>query len=207
MSVRFHEAFSLDSARRQFNFFEHFFGDSLRDLWAVTGVGSAAVVDAQDGGVIRLTTGATANNQYNLNWGDMRTLHINKKVTIETRLKAITTTTQYIFIELMYDQDNFVGFWVLEDGNWKVRSENGGIITDLDSGIDLDGNFHVFRIECFPVGEVHFYIDDVECGNSPITTNIPSDAADYLQPLIRITTRENVAKSMDIDYVVVRQER
>ena len=66
MSVKFHEAFSLDSARRQFNFSDHFLGDSLRDLWRTAGSagGSADVVDAQDGGIVRLTTNTPLNNFY-----------------------------------------------------------------------------------------------------------------------------------------------
>ena len=64
-------------------------------------------------------------------------------------------------------------------------------------------------MECQTHGgsHVHFYIDGVETGNSPITTNIPDDAGDYLQPYLFILTLENATKSLDTDYVYLREER
>lgn len=70
MSVKDHEAFSLDSARRRFHFDDHFLGDSLRDLWRDTGDagGSATVVDQQDGGICRITTGAVDQDEWWIDW-------------------------------------------------------------------------------------------------------------------------------------------
>ena len=207
MSVKFHEAFSLDSARRQFNFSDHFLGDSLRDLWTSTGTGSAAVVDAQDGGVCRITTGATATNIHRIDWGDIRSLHVSKQVTMEVRLKLEQVTDIECRIYLWYDGGNLCGFKFDDSGdtNWEVVALNdaGAPVTD-DSGITPDTNWHIFRIECFPAGEVHYYIDGVECGNSPVTTEIPVD--DYLEPYIIMTTEENAAHYCDVDYVAIRQE-
>ena len=86
---------------------------------------------------------------------------------------------------------------------------DGGVGGALASGIALDTSYHVFRIETHIEGgnHVHFYIDDTETTNSPISTNIPDDATDYFNPHIFVGTGENVAKSMDVDYCEVRQER
>ncbi len=210
MSVKFHEAFSLDSARRRFHFSDHFLGDSLRDLWTSSGA-SVVVINAQDGGIVRLTTGAVATNTAYINWSNIRSLHVNKKVTIEVRAKLNQVTQCVVYpISLYFDSNNQVYFRVANVGaaaNYFIHCTNGGVQTSLDSGVLADTSYHVFRIEAFPTGEVHFYIDGVECANSPITTNIPSDAGDYLQPFMYVYTSENVAKSMDVDYVWIRQDR
>ena len=205
MSVKAHEAYCLDSAQDRLLFYDDFLGDSIRDLWTVAGTGSAAVVDAQDGGVVRLTTGAVSGNSEELDWGAFRTLHVNKKVTFEARVKLNSTTSIEVYYQIYYDGSNRISFYRAA-GNWQITCRNGGAGGDVDSGVAADTDYHIFRIECFPAGEVHFYIDGTECGNSPITTNIPSDAADYLKPRFYFVTTENVAKTLDIDYVVVRQE-
>ena len=209
MSVKAHEAYCLDSAQDRLLFYDDFLGDSLRDLWAVSGTGSAAVVDAQDGGIVRVTSGATSGNQYLLNWGTIRTLHVNKKVTLEVRAKYSSGSELDTAIRLRYDANNHVSFFYdrAAPGHWVIVCRNDTLTSAPDSGVLIDTDYHIYRIECFPTGEVHFYIDGTECANSPITTNIPSDAGDYLEVYFEIETSEDVAKSMDIDYVVIRQDR
>jgi hypothetical protein len=210
MSVKVHEAFSLDSFQDRLLFFDDFHGDQLQDEWVAAGTGTAVVVDAQTGGIIRLTTGALTNNLYTVSWGDIRSLHVDQKVTMEVRAKVNTITQIEGILAIQFDANNTVYFRASVGagvGNWFIRCRNGGALTSLDSGIQLDASEHIFRIECFPTDEVHFYIDGVETTNSPITTNIPDDAADFLQPYLYIRTFENVAKSMDVDYVYLRQER
>ena len=54
---------------------------------------------------------------------------------------------------------------------------------------------------------IHYYIDGVECTNSPLTTNIPDDAGDYLMPFTIISTDadSDPATSSDFDYIAGRQ--
>jgi len=212
MSVKQHEAYCLNSFQKQLFFYEDFLGDSLRDLWTVafSAGGSVSVIDAQDGGICRLATDADNLDAAYISWGNIRSLHVNKKVTIEIRAKLVRITNIETELALYYDVNNQVWFQYVESAggaadNWDLKSENGGAITTADSGIAADANYHIYRIECFPAA-IHFYIDDVECNNSPITTNIPSDAADYLQPYIYLRNRAGVASSLDVDYMVVRQD-
>ena len=133
---------------------------------------------------------------------------MTKKATIEFRLKALADTYINIQYGLRDNGANDAFFDFDETGgtadNWRMNTQDsGGASTLVDSGILSDTSYHIFRIECFPAGEIHWYIDAVECGNSPVTTNIPSD---YIAPYFYIRTREDAAKSMDIDYVVCRQE-
>jgi len=86
---------------------------------------------------------------------------------------------------------------------------DGGVGPAVDSGIAPDTDYHIFRVECHLHGgsHVHFYIDGTETANSPINTNVPDDATDYLQPLVYVRPRENAAKIVDCDYVYIRQDR
>ena len=92
------------------------------------------------------------------------------------------------------------------DGNWHIQTTDGGAPTTGDSGVTVDTDYHIYRIECFPTDEVHFYIDGVECGNSPITTNIPDDPTDFFELRLFADTNTTALRTLDIDYVVVRQE-
>ncbi len=183
----------------------------MQDEWATTfvGAGAVAVIDAQTGGIVRLSTGALTNNDDRLHWGDIRSLLVSKKVSIEVRAKLNQITNVMLQLEMRFDGTTLVLFRYRTDlghTSWHIYTANGAA-TDQDSGIAIDTNYHIFRIECFPTDEVHFYIDGDECANSPITTNIPDDAADYLQPFFYIQTLEDLSKSVDIDYVYIRQER
>lgn len=205
MSVKVHEAFSLDSFQDRLLFFDDFHGDQIQDEWDVSGTG--AVIDQQTGGIVRLTTTAVNGNNSHIDWNNIRSLLTSKKVTMEVRTKINTTANIHPTLQLRFDASNKIMFDYdtnTGDATWYIATENGGAPTEVDSLIAPDTDYHIYRIECFPTGEVHFYIDGVECGNSPITTNIPTG---YLQPFLFVQTREAVAKTMDIDYAYARQER
>ena len=210
MSVKVHEAFSIDSFQDRLLWWDDFLGDQLQDEWAVGGTGSATVVDQQTGGIVRITSGAATNNSYIIFWNDIRSLHVLKKVSIEVRVKLSSTTDVVSRLRLYFDFNNYIGFYfnAAVDATWDIICRDGGVSTDATSTIAADTSNHIFRIECHTHGSnhVHFYIDGVQTANSPITTNIPDDASDFLQPYLFIQTAEDVAKSLDIDYVVVRQE-
>lgn len=210
MSVKVHEAYSLDSMQHRLLWWDDFLGDQVQDEWHSTGSGggSTVVVDAQTGGIIRITCGATNGFNWRVLWNDIRSLLVTKKVSMEIRAKLTQINAVQINLQLLFDANNRILFYYdsATNANWQIVTRDGGISTSSNSGIATDTDYHIFRIECFPTGQVHFYIDGVETTNSPSTTNIPDDATDYLQPYLQIITLEDVAKSMDIDYVVVRQE-
>jgi len=214
MSVKFHEAFALDSAQDHFWWNDHFLGDQLQDEWGVTvaGAGTAVVVDQQTGGIVRLTTGAVNGNTTHVDWGDIRSLHVDQRVSMEYRLKLNDLVNVLCFDYLMFGFNDCINFQYNSavDTNWQIRCRNGGGAgTVQDSGIVVDTDYHIFRIECHTHGSnhVHYYIDGTETANSPINTNVPDNAADYLQPRFWIQTSAGVAKSKDVDYCAVRQDR
>ena len=205
MSVKAHEAYCLDSAQDRLLFYDDFLGDSLRDLWAAAGDagGGVAVVDTQDGGVVRITTDGDDDDYKILYWGDIRSLLVSKKVTMEFRLKLTQTTIDDFYFGLYNSVTQRIG-WYASPTNIFIRCRDAGGDAAFDSGIDTDTDYHIYRIECFPAGEVHFYYDGVETANSPITTNI---TALHCQPRFYLRTGEDVTKTMDIDYVWIRQDR
>ena len=217
MSTLSHEPVCFDSAHLKFWWEDHFLGKQIKDEWREAGTGSAAVVDLQAGGVVRITTGSTNLDAYRLDWGDIRSLHVDQKVAMEVRAKLNDLTEVSPSYYLVFDPDNNLGIYYISatSPNWYVKTENGGVRTMLDSGVLVDTEFHIFRIvvhqadEHFAGVHVHFFIDDLrnEVDNSPITTNMPDDAGDFLQPYLYIITLEDAAKSMDVDYVAVRQVR
>lgn len=207
----------MDSFQDRLLFFDDFHGDQLQDEWALTVVatGTGAVVDAQTGGIYRLSAATNAtNDEARIDWGGavpIRSLLVTKKATMEVRVKLTQTTLMQAFLNLRFDANNEIIFSYDTNvgANWLIQSIDGGVPTNQDSGIAATTNYVILRMECHTHGgnHVHFYIDGVQAANSPITTNIPDDAGDYLMPYLRIITLAAAVKSMDIDYVYLRQER
>jgi len=211
MSVKQHEPMCFDSAQDRWWWMDHFLGDQLQNEWRTAGTGSAVVVDQQTGGIVRITTGAAATNSHSIDWTDIRSLHVDQRVSSEFRVKLTQTTNVIIMLSLFFDWNNRIYFDYTSAAlaNWRITCTNGGAATQLSSGVAADISYHIFRIECHTHGSnhVHFYIDGTETLNSPITTNIPDGATDFLQPRFWLQTTADLAKSMDVDYCAIRQDR
>jgi len=199
-----HAPFCLDSLADYVEDGDDFWGDSLDARWDVGGEagGSAAVVDGVDGGIVRLTTGATNLDTYAISWQNIRSLHVNKNAVLEVKARMPTTTAIYLVIELQYDPSNRIRMFRV--GNWSIRCDKAGVSTTVDTGIAPDTDWHIIRVVTSPTA-IRFYYDGVEVSGSPITTNIPDNV--YLQPRVSVQTAADAAKYMDIDYVWWRQER
>lgn len=209
MSFDAHEVFSFDSFFQQLLFWDDFEGDSVKDLWSSTGSagGTSVVIDAQTGGIVRLSTNGDNDDSWRIDWGDVRSLLVSNNVAAEFRFKLTAATLVSARLSLFFDASNMISF-IFDtdvDGNWHIETVDAGTPTDTDSGEAADTDYHVFRIETLDTPSVGFYIDDVLVGTH--ITNVPDDAADYLQPCILIQTREAATKTADIDYVYARQER
>lgn len=218
MSVKLHEAFCMDSFMDRLLFFDDFHGDQIQNEWDSHGNagGSAVVVDAQTGGIVRLTSDTDIGDGWFLDWGanpnEVRSLLVTKRVTMEFRCKVPTLANTTIRNRLLFDGDNFVEFeYDTAQGHtdWWIKCRDGGAETDLNSGVAVNTDYHIFRIECHThtANHVHFYIDGTQTANSPINTNVPDDPTDYLMPWFAVITRTTAARTMDIDYCYIRQER
>lgn len=208
MALYLHEPYCLDNLKSQLLWIDHFLAGQLRDEWTSAGGagGSAVVVDQEDGGICRITTDNNNNDSWTLDWGDIRSLLISKRISMEFRLKIPTITTIEVAMGLFFDWTHLAYF--KHDtplGTYHMRTEDGIGAQFVDSGIAVDTNYRVFRIvaEVSPSTLLRWYIDGVECGNSPISLNLPTE---HLQPFIHVKTEVNATRSIDLDYVGVRQD-
>ncbi len=209
MSIKIAEALSLDSLKDRLFYEDDFEGDQIKDEWRVTGSGggSVVVVDAQTGGIARISAPAgAANNNYRMDWNDIRSLLVTKQVTIEFHVKLTSEIDIEAWLGLWFDATHFIRFR-FDDGagnNWLIETDDGTGPTSADSGEVADTAWHIFRTEALPTGEVNFYIDGSLVANSPLITDIPTQ---HLQPYLYLETLINGAKTMDVGYIGIRQER
>ena len=208
----------FDSAHKRFWYIDHFVGAQIKDEWTSAGDagGSSDVVDLQAGGIARLTTNNDDDDEWYIRWGNIHSLLMTKKVCAESKVKLSSAANINDRPLLLFvDGANQIGFRHDTDAGqatWYIFCRDGGATTSLDSGFTVDTDWHIFRIQCHTHGgnHVHYFIDDFvnEVTNSPIDTNIPTSATDYLEPFFQVQTRvAAAAKSMDIDYIGIRQGR
>lgn len=215
LSVKFHEAFCLDSMQDQLVWWDDFLGDQVQDEWGqvVGATGTILVVDQQTGGICRLNCPAAGDTAY-IYWNNIRSLHVDQRLSAEIRVAfSAYNNDRYFEFYLYFDVNNHI-MWRTSSaaaGDF-IRCVNGGAATLHGLGnLITDTNYHIIRIECHTHGgsHVHFYLDGTETANSPITTNVPDDATDFLQPrLYGLNLNPGAGGSItyDVDYVVVRQD-
>lgn len=87
------------------------------------------------------------------------------------------------------------------DGNWHVRTANGGAETNVNSGIAATTGYHKFTGIQAPLSGVmtwHFYVDDVLVGQS--SSDLPVGPITVMS---RVRTRTAAAKTIIIDHCQV----
>ena len=204
-----HEAFCLDSMSQQLFFFDDFLGDQIQDEWTVgTWGGSSAIVDGETGGVYRLTTQNVSGHDTYIHMLAYRVFLVSKSVTGEVRIKAGAITKQQIAFYLYYSSSEQLWSYYNEIAggaiNYSEACYAAGDSQVYNSGIVATTNYIILRMAASPVvaPHAHFYYDGVEGANSPISDHI---TASYLCPYLTVVAREAVAKTLDVDYVGVRQ--
>ena len=206
--IMYHQNHSFESLRRDFFFYDHFYGSGIQDLWHGSGNagGGMAVVDGVAGGICRITTGSGDNDYWQLLWNSKRSLLTTHNVAMEFRFKLEVSTPIYCLWGLDTGAyTNNTAFYTDTDttSDWWIRCRNLSGTSEHNSNIALDTDYHIFRVQCHNHGglHVHYYIDNLETDNSPLTTYIPTT---HLQPLIFFRTREAAAHYYDMDYIGIR---
>ena len=207
--AQYHASYGFDSLQKESFWYDDFAGDSVKDYWTVAGA-SAVVVDGVTGAALRLTTGAVSGNSAQIHWGDKKSLIASKNVAIETRMKLSSIETEYMRIQLLNGGADYFRYFLnalTVPVTWTLQTAaTAGGGDTKDSEVYVDTEWHNYRMQVHTHGAVHlhFSIDDAPTSNSPMTTGV---TLLYLQPYMHITTNENVAKSVYIDYIAWRQQR
>lgn len=202
-----HENYCLESVGKQFMVVDDFLGRLLKDEWTEGGSagGSTALQDGLDGGVVRFITGAVDGDYWRIYWNNIRSLSVSKRVCVEFRARVVQATYIGIYLASYYDDNNNIRFSVNETvggaTNWLAFCRSAGVETVIDTGVVLDTSWHTFRIETSSTS-VKFYIDGTLV--TTIVTNIPTS---YLQSYIYLVTRTALARNLDVDYIVVKEDR
>ena len=202
--VMYHQHMSFESMRRDFFFYDHFYGSGIQDLWTNTGNGSGTVIDGVAGGICRLVSGAAATNNHALTWGTKRSLFALNEVAMEGRLEEAETNDAEFYFRLLNAGHQSLFIWGSAGAELKIYTRNGAGTTQNDaSNWTRDTNPHIYRIQCHLYGglHVHYYQDNVQSVGSPHLTNVETHE---LEPHIMRYTAAAANKTMDIDYVAVR---
>ena len=197
-----HTNLGFGSAQDKFYWRDDFFGDWLSDEWAYAG--TATMQDAQDGGVVRVSTGSTTGDSANLTWGTTYILLLSKYVCFEARFKFTSITNlDYARAGIAGSGNNYAEFQTSGGTNWYHRTRSIAGDNFQDTGQDISTSMVIFRIESHS-SHIHFHPQNNECTNSPASQYLTSN---YLQVYLYLKTAEDASKSLDIDYVEVEQDR
>jgi len=183
-------------------FYDDFWGDVLSDLWADQAeTGSIAIQSALDNGVLRIITGAGANDDHSVTWGAIRPYDPAKVIHFECRARSETDVVIDAMIGLFEDVNDNICWYLNESDNFYAYNIDGGVATTTDTGIPIDTDWHTFAIEIDGT-DVRYYLDGTL--EATHTTNIPTER---MEPRFWIETKDAVLKNLDIDYVCIMQER
>jgi len=205
--------------------------------WLVTPVGTGEDIKTQDdatgdlarGGVVRISTGTSANDAVNCQMnGEMFKPVLNKPFEFAIRMAvgssatdAATTVDWFAGLattatDVLVGVDERIGFGSagtngIDSGLADIHSilENGGSETTTDTGSDsVQDTFKTLSLRGMQTsateGYVKYYVDGEFAHKQ--TTNFPVDDAMTLS-LAVIQNSGSVAYYMDVDWVYMRQER
>ena len=207
-----HEPFCFDSGAGQFFWYDHFLGDQIQDEFNAGGGSgySTTVVDGVSGGIVRLTTGTSDGYVVWISWGSFETLLVSKNVCFESRFSINSLSVSRVFFGILNTWNDYItiSYDSTATTRWRTGMMSGGVggYTNIGNP-DADTSYHNFRTQAHTHGgnHAHYYVDGSELATSPISTNVPTT---YLQIYLeRDLISGGVAKSMDIDYMAVRQDR
>lgn len=175
------------SRRTEFVDFESSFEQSpLRARASGTGASASLSISPVNSqvGVRGLDTGTTATGNASIEANSDAVRGQGVLVYEQDLLIPILSTAAEEYIIRLGFQDSWTGtpvdgaFFIydrLGGPNWFRETSSSSVVTSIDTGVLVDVNNHVFRVE-LTTSEARFFIDGTEIG-LPITTNIPAARA------------------------------
>ena len=191
------------------------------DAWTSTEVGTS-LQDIEDirNGELRLTSGDTENNGNNLQLGgtgDTETTGeswapaAGKNLWFEARIKGNDVDQNDIFVGL-HNEDttivargsDYIGFTAVdESASLNVQSAASSVLsTELGVHTLVDATWVTVGFKVTSTDKVEFYVNNVL--KSTLSTNIPTA---LMKLSISSSTGEAGANELDLDYIVVAQDR
>ena len=196
--LRVWESLLLDNAY----FIDDFMGDSLDAKWTDNAEsGSLALLDNRNGGVLGIVTGAGGGDSHSVDWNDIRVFQQSKNPMFECRAKEVDAAGMEIHVGLWRDANNYIGWFGRQGENFYAHSYDAGAPEITDSGVAVDTSWHRFSF-IVSATDVKFYLDGTL--EATHTAEIPSG---YLQPRLFVLSTPAVAKTLEVDYVLVQQDR
>jgi len=192
-------------------FYDDFLGDVLADQWnLVTGGSGTATVISAVNGVCQLDD-TTSEDDAGIDFGSFFNFDPTLHAVIEVKAAVDTLTNLLLNIGLYKDTDEYVLFEVDDTDNnidCKASKSGGSGAVDVDSGVDLDTDYHIYRIECYDDGSAKFFIDNSLVYTAPAGT-LSATAGVLHKPYIYIKDKsgQTTQHKLDIDYVFIHQDR
>jgi hypothetical protein len=186
---------------------DDFFGDQLKDEYTpqATGAGSSvALVDGAHGGWVRLISGPVGGRSGRLWLGDAAdgfdTLDADEGWTQIVRMKLNDVSDQTtVFGTGNAGNNRYIraGLRTASSANWMVQT-NDGVATVTASSVAADTNWHIHRLEVYPITgggrQVDYFVDGVELLSK--TTNVPTD---IISPFVLIVSVIAASEQVDVD--------
>lgn len=193
-----------------------------RGVWLVTrdAAPTIAISDAEPGGVVAITTGASANDFVSLQMnGEAWTVNANKNIYFEARVKladaddtqwfvglASTDVTGSTLGPILDGTNDSIGFRQNADTGVDIDclTEDDTTETETDSGVDVADDTYV-RLAFRVIGteRVDFYVNGDKVASH--STNLP-DAGAGLTATIEVHS-PTASSAMEVDYVLIQQDR
>jgi hypothetical protein len=212
LAKNFQDVF-VKRVKEQVHFKEDFLGcDFDADLWTVDyhnnpalteHAGTCVVVADVDGGVLRLTTANTADNDNASIYldGPAENFGYYKGAVFDCRMKLGSIENGSATCGFGTEFFDNIMFQATQYGTWLAVVENEW----TDTEVAMDTDWHRFTIICLS-GSVLFYIDEVLV-HTQTSVNVALDSARLTVAAMVTMLTGPTAKSIDIDYMEAWQER
>jgi hypothetical protein len=125
------------------------------------------------------------------------------QMAMAVRVKFPTVTQLSAQIGFKNDSTHYV-CWKVDlktSPNWWTRTNNGGVMTDTDTGVAVTTSWHTIRLIGDGTPGIEFILDDTVYDNR-VTANVPPLATHY-GPYIFYDSVDAAVRTMVIDYVEV----
>lgn len=194
-------AFSYESEPPRF--YDDFNGANISNVWDKTGT----VILAN--GLATITTQATAYDIARIDFGGNGGYKDVYESYMEFKAKRISSGDYDVYMGLCngdFSEANHGAYLraLNTDTNWMLVNVKGDTLTEVDSGVAIDTTAHTFKIHKTNTSiGVNYFIDNVWVGR---VSNVPTTTISR-EPIFQITTQEDAAKSLAIDYVILQQGR